>query len=227
MSQSVTDGLLSRIRSGALTPGDKLPTVNALMEELGVGRNTIREAMQALVVMGLVEVRPRVGATVKAASGASAASTMALSALLDANGVRDLYDFRGAVEVAAAAFAAERATPADVEEIDSIVNRYIYDVEHDLQTYEDDLALHQAIARASHNEFFIKVLGDVADLLEAVRRETDKVPGASERAAQEHLAIATAIRQNDPAAARKAMEDHIRSAVWAVDRALSAGQLSR
>jgi GntR family transcriptional repressor for pyruvate dehydrogenase complex len=220
LSQSVTDELLTRIRSGQLSPGDKMPTAADLMKEFGVGRNTIREAMQALVVMGLVDVRPRIGATVRAASGTTAANALALSALLDDSGVRDLYEFRGSIEVAAAGLAAQRATADEIAEIGRVVNRYVYEVEHGMHGYEDDLALHQAIAAASHNVYFVKVLNDVADLLAAARKETERVPGASERASVEHIAIYEAIRDRAPARARAAMAVHIDSALWAVNQVL-------
>jgi DNA-binding FadR family transcriptional regulator len=220
LSQSVTDALLARIQDGNLRPGHKLPTVVELMEDFGVGRNTVREAMQALVVMGLVEVRPRVGATVRAASGTNAANALALSSLLDEAGVRDLYEFREAVEVKAAALAAERATGDELRDIENSVHRYIYAVDNDQHTYEDDLALHQAIAAASHNVFFIKVLRDVAHLLAAARRETERVPGAAKRAAAEHLAIVEAIKEHDSEKAAQMMAVHLSSAMWAVDQVL-------
>lgn len=224
LSQSVTDALLSRIREGELRPGDKLPTVVELMKSFGVGRNTIREAMQALVVMGLVEVRPRVGATVRAASGATAANALALSALLDDEGLHDLYEFRKTVEVEAAVLAAERADGNEIAEIQGIVDHYVYSVEHGQRAYEDDLALHQAVAKASHNVYFTKVLRDIAHLLSAARRETELVPGAAERAAVEHRAILDAIKARDPEAARRAMETHLRSAMWAVDQVIRGNQ---
>jgi GntR family transcriptional repressor for pyruvate dehydrogenase complex len=220
LSQSVTDALLTRIRSGQLNPGDRLPTASELMTEFGVGRNTIREAMQALVVMGLVEVRPRIGATVRAASGTTAANALALSALLDDAAVRDLYEFRRAIEVAAAGLAAERATADEIAEIGRVASRYVYDVEHGMHGYEDDLALHQVIAHASHNVYFVKVLSDVAGLLAAARRETERVPGAADRASVEHVAIFEAIRDRSPERARAAMATHIDSAIWAVDQVL-------
>lgn len=220
LSQSVTDQLLTRFHSGVYAVGDKLPTMSEFMEEFGVGRNTVREAMQALVVMGLVEVRPRVGTTVKAASGAVAANTLALSALLDASGRSDLYEFRRVVEVAAAGMAAERATESEIETIGNLTSRYLYDVENGLHTYENDVALHQAIAEASHNAYFIKILKDVTVLLAAVRRETELVPGAVRRAATDHVALMEAIRARDPEAARTAMAVHIESAIWALDQAL-------
>ena len=58
LSQAVSAAVLDRIRSGEFGPGDRLPTEKSLMAEYGVGRNSVREAVQALVTLGLVDVRP-------------------------------------------------------------------------------------------------------------------------------------------------------------------------
>ncbi|MDT5014947.1 MAG: hypothetical protein QOD39_1107, partial [Mycobacterium sp.] len=83
-----------------------------------------------------------------------------------------------------------------------------------------------AIAAASHNVFFIKVLRDVAHLLAAARRETDRVPGAAERASAEHVAILEAIKSRDADKAGAAMAAHLSSAMWAVDQVLHNSKLS-
>jgi len=64
LSQAVSAAVLERIRTGEFAPGDRLPTEKVLMQEYGVGRNSVREAVQALVTLGIVEVRPGRGATV-------------------------------------------------------------------------------------------------------------------------------------------------------------------
>ena len=66
LSKTVADDLLARIGRREYKAGDRLPSEHALMAEYGVGRNTIREAMQSLRTLGLVEIRPRLGAKVLA-----------------------------------------------------------------------------------------------------------------------------------------------------------------
>ena len=63
LSKSVADDLLARITRGEYKAGDRLPSEQELMGAYGVGRNTVREAMQSLRTLGLVEIRPRLGAT--------------------------------------------------------------------------------------------------------------------------------------------------------------------
>ena len=106
LSQAVSAAVLERIRSGEFGPGDRLPTEKMLMEEYGVGRNSVREAVQALVTLGLVEVRPGRGATVIGIESENALDAETLSALLKEEAVDDLYAFRRLLEAETSACAA-------------------------------------------------------------------------------------------------------------------------
>ena len=118
LSQSVSAAVLERIRTGEFAPGDRLPTEKVLMQEYGVGRNSVREAVQALVTLGLVEVRPGRGATVIGIEPEDALDAEMVSALLKEEAVEDLYAFRRLLEAEIAAGAAEKATTKDIEEIE-------------------------------------------------------------------------------------------------------------
>ena len=117
LSQAVSAAVLERIRSGEFAPGDRLPTEKMLMEEYGVGRNSVREAVQALVTLGLVEVRPGRGATVIGIESVNALDTETLSALLKEEAVDDLCAFRRLLESEASACAAVNATDDEIDEI--------------------------------------------------------------------------------------------------------------
>src|SRR3954463_15835174 len=82
LSKSVSDDLLARITRGEYKAGDRLPSEQELMSAYGVGRNTVREAMQSLRTLGLVEIRPRLGAKVLDTGPQNAFADSAVSALL-------------------------------------------------------------------------------------------------------------------------------------------------
>ena len=114
LSQAVSAAVLERIRSGEFGPGDRLPTEKMLMEEYGVGRNSVREAVQALVTLGLVEVRPGRGATVIGIESENALDAETLSALLKEEAVDDLCAFRRLLEAETSAVCgAQRDRRAD------------------------------------------------------------------------------------------------------------------
>src|ERR1700759_1852811 len=103
LSKSVADDLLARITRGEYKAGDRLPSEQELMSASGVGRNTVPAAVQSLRTLGLVEIRPRLGAKVLDAGAQNAFSSPAVSALLRHETVKELYDVRLILEPAAAA----------------------------------------------------------------------------------------------------------------------------
>ena len=115
LSQAVSAAVLDRIRSGEFGPGDRLPTEKSLMQEYGVGRNSVREAVQALVTLGLVDVRPGRGATVIGIESDAVMDAETISVLLKEEAVDDLYAFRRLLEVEIASRAAVAATPRDLD----------------------------------------------------------------------------------------------------------------
>jgi len=217
LSQAVTEAMLDRIRAGELRPGDRLPTEKGLMEQYGVGRNAAREAVQALVAMGLVEVRPGRGATLLAIE-ASPMDDRTIAALLSDELIENLYDFRRLIEVEAAARAAEHATDEEIAEIAAALARWRSDAEHADETpLPSDDEFHAAIARASHNPLFVTMLGTVTDLIRRGRQlATHHAPWAVERARVEHDEILAAISAHDSALAAQCMRVHLDGAIEAV-----------
>jgi GntR family transcriptional repressor for pyruvate dehydrogenase complex len=124
LSQAVSAAVLDRIRSGEFGPGDRLPTEKSLMEEYGVGRNSVREAVQALVTLGLVDVRPGRGATVIGIESDAVMDAETISVLLKEEAVDDLYDFRRLLEVEIARTAAIAATDRDLEDIGASIRAF-------------------------------------------------------------------------------------------------------
>jgi DNA-binding FadR family transcriptional regulator len=215
LSQAVTAAVLERIHAGEFRPGDRLPTEKGLMEEYGVGRNAAREAVQALVAMGLVDVRPGRGATVIAIEG-GAMDTATLSALLGDHAVDDLYEFRRLLEVEVAQRAAERATEEDIERLASVLTRFRRQHARGGLTSDLDDEFHATLALASGNAVYATVLDAVSGLIASARRLTLSVPWAVERALIEHDEILAAVRAHDPGAAAEVMRRHLDGAIEAI-----------
>lgn len=227
LSQVIAASILDQIRAGEIGVGDRLPTEAGLMERYEVGRNAVREAVQQLVAMGVVDVRPGRGTTVVGIGADDLLDTRMVSALLEDQTVADLYAFRMLLEVEIAAAA---ATHADDDETAAIArasadfDRRLADRE---PVYRADLAFHRAIALASGNAIYLRVLDALADILAASRELTDHVPGSPERASREHNAIVEAIRSRDAETARACMRTHIEGATASIERARAASSTSR
>lgn len=222
LSQSVAAQLMAAVAAGEYRVGDKLPPERELMESFGVGRNTVREAIQSLVARGICEVRPGRGTTVLRIDGRSALEGQNLSSLLADSAIDDLYEFRMLLETDAAARAAERADDDDRASITAALERYEEAAKTQSGTYRRDVEFHAAIARASHNTAYAAALDAVSSTLVQIRRATDEVPGAIEQAVIEHGHIARYILDGNQAAARAAMTMHIQTAFQTLSAAREA-----
>lgn len=216
LSKAVADDLLARIQRGEYRPGDQLPTEQLLMREYGVGRNTVREAMQSLRTLGIVEIRPRIGARVLDSGAQPALARSAVAVLLGGHTVNELYEMRLILEPAAAEKAATNRTDEDLVAMRRALTHFRVAYEMETPVWEADIEFHQAIADASGNAMLAKVLAPVADLLGNARRATGTLPAAVELALDQHDEIAAAINARAAKRARLAMTAHIESGIWAL-----------
>lgn len=169
--------LRARIRSGEWAVGERIPTEPDLTQLLGVGRNTVREAVQALVHAGLLTRRQGSGTYVRSTSEMSQAMGRHLE---DAN-YQHILEVRRSLEVEAARLAAQRRTPADIQllrDTNAARQAAFSSGEVDLMV-DADVALHSAVTRAAHNP----VLASLYEgLLEAVsqniRRNVEHIVSA-------------------------------------------------
>ncbi len=210
LSDVVLEQLLGQLRNGSIRPGDRLPGEHDLMQMLGVGRSSIREALRGLITLGLVETKPGRGAVIVARAPNPLAQTD-VTGVLQKWAVLDLLEVRESLEGQAAALAAQRATPLDL----ATIERHALEIERlvaEGRTYfRANAALHTAIARASHNnvlaESVQRLVGQVRLYRERLMRE---IRGMPEGDVAEHRAVLDAIRAPDPDRARAAMVEHIR-----------------
>ena len=204
LAEQAADLLLDRIRAGEWPLGSKLPGENALGPQLGVGRSTVREAIRRLAGQGVLATRQGAGVFV-----ASLDIVEDWGAVLKKADINSVIEARIAIEVEAAALAAERRSPAELRAI-----RYAADKRDaqrtDIDTHVDaDIAFHRAIVVASHNPILVDLFDSftlrsrqaMIDLLQ-LRREFGS--DADQHAHQDILdAIADRDGQTASALARK------------------------
>ena len=163
------------------------------MARYRVGRNTVREAIQSLRTLGLVDIRPRLGARVLGQAAPNTLANSAVSMLIGAQTVTELYEVRLILEPAAAAIAAKHRSDDDLLAMRRARTHYRVAYEMGTPVWEADIEFHQAIAEASGNAVLAKVLAPVSDLLNNARRATGTLPAAVEIALGQHDEIADAI----------------------------------
>ncbi|WP_431967889.1 FadR/GntR family transcriptional regulator [Nocardia sp. bgisy134] len=163
----VTEQLRAEIRSGRWAIGSRIPTEPELTELTGTGRNTVREAVQALVHAGMLERRQGSGTYVIAASevGGTLGKYFA-----DAE-ERDVLELRLALDTTAAALAARRRDDADIANLRSLLEERSLHWDEDTRTaIAADVALHRAIVVASHNAVYLEFYDSLLPTIEQVIR---------------------------------------------------------
>ena len=213
---SVTDDAIDKIRerivSGAWGPGDRLPKESELAAELGLSRNSLREAVRALSQLRVLEVRQGDGTYVSSLEpDLLLESTSFVSHLLLGEGAVALYEVRRILEAAAAALAAARINEEGKQELGASLER-MRDAQGVEELVEADVAFHAVIARATGNPVLISLLASLSTRMLRVRlwhgRAADS---ALDVTREEHRRIYEAIMQRDPELARAAATAHIAS----------------
>ena len=214
LAHDLVDGLAGRIRDGTLTPGEKLPTEAEIMEEFGVSRTVVREAISRLQAAGLVETRHGVGTFVVGLGEGSAfrISPEQLGTLQDVIAVLEL---RIGVETESAALAAARRTPENLDTLRNALQAFMSAVEEGRDAVGPDFQFHLEIARATQNHHFVDLMGTLGGMMIPRARLEPPGPLTPERQAYlrrvnaEHESIVDAISRQDPEAARAAMRTHL------------------
>ncbi|WP_433548293.1 FadR/GntR family transcriptional regulator [Streptomyces sp. CA-294286] len=163
LSDQVISALRNQITSGEWPVGSRIPTEPELVEQLGVARNTVREAVRALAHNGLLDIRQGSGTYVRATSELAGVMHRRFA---DADPLH-IAELRSTLESSAGRLAAQRRTDKDVRQLDALLARREKawasgDAE---QFVTADASLHLAVVTASHNDVLIGLYADLGDLL--------------------------------------------------------------
>lgn len=212
LAQRVVAGLKDKIFAGDLRPGQKLPSETELIEEFGVSRTVVREAVTRLRAEGLIETFQGRGSFVLAVPQPSSFMVEA-AALRTHRDVLDMIDFRLGVESETAALAAARIDDAGRATIRTALDAFVAAVPED--AVEADYLFHRAVATVSGNRFCLELLDSLGPMMIMLPRTrlgdeysmTDAAHAA--RVQREHDDIAAAVLAGDPDTARAAMRVHL------------------
>lgn len=201
-AEAVFDDLRAAIESGSLPVGTRLPAEAGLATRYGVSRPVVREALRSTQALGLTQTRTGSGTYVVATAPAPELTYGSYSA-------RDLMEARPFIEVPSAGWAAERRTPEQLAGLVGLVAEM--DVEEDPHAWTElDSRFHSAIAEASGNLLFRKVVADAREALSQQSEVVNLVAHRREASNGEHRRILEAIEAGDGAGARERMAEHLR-----------------
>ena len=194
LADQVISQLRAQITSGDWPVGSRIPTEPELVEQLGVARNTVREAVRALAHNGLLDIRQGSGTYVLATSELAGVMHRRFASAEP----RHVAELRSALETKAAQLAAERRTEQDVKQIDAQLDRRERAWESgDTDAFvEADATLHMAIVAAAHNDVLAALYADLGSVVRDFLR-ADVAGGLSPEAYVDHARLVEAIRERD------------------------------
>ncbi len=193
--------LLALIESGELKVDERLPSELELARSFGVSRPVIREALVTLHALGVTAARTGRGTFV-------ASNRARLPLLQGRYAPAHLEEIRRHLEVPAARLAAERRTQEDVKRLGEIL-AMVNEAEDPAYRNKLDARFHIAMAEATGNPLFARLVEDLRAMLEEQSLAVSAVPGRRQQASAEHSALYEAILRRDPRAAADAMAAHL------------------
>jgi GntR family transcriptional repressor for pyruvate dehydrogenase complex len=213
----VADQLLGEIQAKHLAGGTRMPSERELVAALGVGRSTVREAINGLAMLGILEIRHGQGAFVVDA-GPAAAPARALATALARGATRDLFEARCLVECEAARLAARRRTAADVAELEQALDDHERALLAGAPAVEPAVRFHVAVAQAAHNEVLTGFILSFGSALSERGPVLEAEPGYREWELAEHAEVLAPIRDGDPDAAQRRMRAHLDAVIARLER---------
>ena len=210
--EQVIDQIRNMIDKGTLKKGDRLPSERKLVEQLQVSRASIREALRALEVIGLIECRQGEGSYIKASFQDNLFEPLSIMFMLEGSNQEEIWELRKILEVEAAGLAAKRITLEQLKELKELTQSFINSENEDINA-EIDKEFHYKIAECSGNILIFNILRTVSILVDHfivdARKLILKHQGNKGILFSQHNEIYLSIEKHDPAAARQTMRTHL------------------
>jgi len=209
VSELVVQRILDLVRSGQLKAGEKLPPERELSARLAVSRPTVREALRALSILGVLEIRHGGGVFVTSLDATDLLSPFDLFVTLTSRNMAELFDARIEYEPMIARLAAERLTDPQVDRLRDLVAAQVATPEDAEVFHDTDVEFHKTIIEASGNLFLTRIGKLLQVLGDQGRQAFQKRKGVRLRSIEDHQAVLAALEARDPAAAGRAMRAHM------------------
>jgi len=213
LSTQTLQQLIEWLKQGKFKPGSKLPSQNELINRFGISRTGIREALQMMAALNLIEIRPGLGCYVKQVSPEYIVNADVLAILLKKEAILQVVESRKIVEAGTAALAAERGQPEDFWFIEDVLTRLERAIQRGESVAHIAPEVHFGIARASHNQVLAKLVRSFIDLMgkagELIEEEAEDLDTFKRDELASHRELYEVVRSGDPQKARDAVVRHI------------------
>jgi GntR family transcriptional repressor for pyruvate dehydrogenase complex len=207
--ERIVENLINLIKKRSLQMGDKLPSERQLCEIIGVSRPILREALKALQVMNIIDIRQGAGAYVKSLEPEDVVEHLDIVFHLDSSLYRDLYEARKVLEAALAGMAARNISESEIEAITENVRQAAINIGDEQIFLERDLELHEMIMKAAGNRVIPIFMQSINKLSMLLRKQSNNQPLIRHNTMHDHELIIKALKSRSPEGAAHAMEQHI------------------
>jgi GntR family transcriptional repressor for pyruvate dehydrogenase complex len=225
LSAAVFEQLIAFVVNGVWKAGDQIPPERDLCVELGVARTSLREALKAMELVGMLDSRVGEGTFVCPRSEFLARPMLWAFTGTDHSELKELLEARSLLEEDLAALAAERGSEDEIQAVGDSIKVMRANTEGGA-VLDADMAFHLRIAAAAHNE----ILGNAVQLLRNMLRQWIYLklllPAVPDQVVEEHEAVYEAIRKRDVLAARVAMRSHLQKTAKLVEQVIRERNIS-
>lgn len=209
LPERIVEEIRRFIDESGLAPGTRLPAERQLMERLGVGRSSLREALRVLSTLGLVEIRRGDGMYVGRPPRLWATGTRAVFDAAEENALRDLVEARLGVELVATSLAAERGTEEDFARLEAFLDEQEAAVERSPDFAWRPLGFELAVVEIAANPLFVEFEQVLADHWKALSPSLLLSVGHYREWFAEHRAILASMRSRNVAQVRRLVTAHV------------------
>jgi GntR family transcriptional repressor for pyruvate dehydrogenase complex len=223
LPEAIASRLLDLIRAERLRPGDKLPAERELAAAMHVSRPVLREALRALAIMKVVEIRQGAGTYITALEPQQLVAHLDFVFSKDPVALAQVIETRRIVEVGNARLAAERMTADRLAQLEDLLERLRGTVGDPDAFSTLDIAFHDAVGEAAGNFLLAQFMAIINTLGKVSREHTGALRAARERALGDHVAILDALRARDADAAAEAMGRHLDHVEASLAAAIGSG----
>jgi GntR family transcriptional repressor for pyruvate dehydrogenase complex len=209
LTAAAFEQLISHVVNGTWKAGDRIPPERELCQQLRIARTSLREALKAMELVGMLDSRVGDGTFVCPRTEFLSRPLLWAFTGTDRSELRDIMEARAIMEENLAGLAATRGTDEDIAQIGRTVQSMRDAIARGESILEADMAFHIAVSTAAQNELLVNAVQLLRNLMRQSLQYKLMIPNIAAEVLKSHTAIYRAITSRKPAAARTAMRRHL------------------
>jgi GntR family transcriptional repressor for pyruvate dehydrogenase complex len=218
LTEAAFEQLIAMVVNGTWRPGDRIPPERDLCQQFGIARTSLREALKAMELVGMLNSRVGDGTFVCPRSEFLSRPLLWAFTGTDHDELHEIMESRLIIEENLAGLAAERGTAQQIEKIAEAIQLMRDCIARGESIMEADMAFHLAVSTAAQNELLRNAVQLLRNLMRQGIYHKLLIPDIAKSILKGHVAIYTAISKRSPLAARRAMRAHLGETMTLVTR---------